>query len=694
MKWTTFLLALLCMLVQLACTHKTKNNETATTKIDSTALLIQTARNTRTLSKTKRLEILTQAAKRIDGYANNTGKIEALSRLSLAYKSIGDSLAFRAKNLQFMQLAKKLNELRPQVEAHWDLATFYRNTYPDSAFLHYQEAYALAQKTDLPVSAKSYPGNILVDMANLKDTNKDHIGAEKDIVNAINFYNDNGMHDLMYGAYNRLAIIQNGMGKYDKALEYHSKAKEYISFSKKRNQYRQTTENLNNLAATNLRKGEYTKAISLYTSLLQTDSLFQKYSYSYAKALSGLAYAKFKNGATNYKELSQEFLSSNAILDSLNNHADKARNYEYYAELLHQAGNSPLAIRNAKIAKHIAEESFNNDRLLSSLKLLTDLDTINSKQYAQEYYKLNDKLQAQERSIQDKFARIELETDEAIEKNIALAKERKKLIWIGIAIVLLGLGAFIIIMQRNSNQKLRFKQKQQESDEEIVNLMQLQQTKFQEGKQLEQKRISEEIHDGLLGQMLGIRLILSGLNKRSDEASVKQRAEIIEKFRDVEEEMRTISHELSDTAYQKINSYSITIKDLVDTVGLSSKINMKFDYTDTFDWDTLNGTIKTNTYRILQESLQNAVKHAKCKNITVALNKTDSAIQLKVVDDGAGFNVKKGKKGIGHKNITSRVEKIGANLKINCILGKGTTISVDVPLQTTSEKTELNKTLI
>ena len=135
MKWTTFLLALLCMLVQLACTHKTKNNETATTKIDSTALLIQTARNTRTLSKTKRLEILTQAAKRIEGYPNNTSKIEALSRLSLAYKSIGDSLAFRAKNLQFMQLAKKLNELRPQVEANWDLATFYRNTYPVSAFL-------------------------------------------------------------------------------------------------------------------------------------------------------------------------------------------------------------------------------------------------------------------------------------------------------------------------------------------------------------------------------------------------------------------------------------------------------------------------------------------------------------------------------------------------------------------------------
>ena len=249
-------------------------------------------------------------------------------------------------------------------------------------------------------------------------------------------------------------------------------------------------------------------------------------------------------------------------------------------------------------------------------------------------------------------------------------------------------------MLKNSNQKLKLEQKQQESNQEIFNLMLSQQTKFQEGRQLEQKRISEEIHDGILGQMLGIRLILSGLNERNDEAAIKQRAEIIEKSRAVEEEMRTISHELNDAAYQKINSYIGAVKDLVDTVGLSSKINMKFDYTDTFDWDTLNGTIKTNTYRILQESLQNAVKHAKCKNITVALNKTDSAIQLKVVDDGAGFNVKKGKKGIGHKNITSRVEKIGANLKINSILGKGTTISVDVPLQTTSEKTELNKTLI
>ena len=106
----------------------------------------------------------------------------------------------------------------------------------------------------------------------------------------------------------------------------------------------------------------------------------------------------------------------------------------------------------------------------------------------------------------------------------------------------------------HSNSQLKFKQKQQESNQEIYNLMLSQQGKFEEGKQLEQKRISEELHDGILGEMLGIRLILSGLNEREDQASIDQRAALIEKLRDLEEEIRTISHELNHAAYKKFHN--------------------------------------------------------------------------------------------------------------------------------------------
>ena len=182
---------------------------------------------------------------------------------------------------------------------------------------------------------------------------------------------------------------------------------------------------------------------------------------------------------------------------------DKARNYEYKAEVLDKFGNTKLAVENALLAKKIAEESTNNDRLLSSLKLLTTLDKEKSAQYAEAYFKLNEELQLKERTIQDKFARIELETDEVIEENETLAKQKETLVGIAIGLLLLGIGVFVIVSQRANNQKLKFQQSQQESNQEIYNLMLSQQGKFQEGKQLEQKRISEEIHDGILGEMLG-----------------------------------------------------------------------------------------------------------------------------------------------------------------------------------------------
>ena len=691
-----FKILLFLSFLYVGCTTKNKsaNSSSRATNTDSTKIWIQTARNNLSLSKSKRIQLLDKANNSINNYPDNTVKAIALSNLSLSYSQLGDTTSFRKKNKQLITLSNKLGDFKSHGEAHWDLGYYFRHNQPDSAIYHYKEAYNLFLKADLDSAFISYPGRVLYDMAHVKDNNKDYVGAEKDIVKAIKFYTENNITDRLFAAYNLLAVTLNGMGKYDKSLEYHKRAREFIPYLRESDRYKFNAININNIASTNLRKGDYAIAITFYEKLLNVDNLILESPESYAKAISGLAYAKFKNGETDFKKLSSLYLKSNRILDSLNNKIFKARNHEYYAELLRSENKIDLAIENALLAKNIAQENSNNDRILSSLKLLTTLDKNNSAAYAKTYFDLTEELQQKERAIQDKFARIELETDEAIEKNIALGKERKKLIWIGIAIVLLGLGAFIIVMLKNSNQKLKLEQKQQESNQEIFNLMLSQQTKFQEGRQLEQKRISEEIHDGILGQMLGIRLILSGLNERNDEAAIKQRAEIIEKSRAVEEEMRTISHELNDAAYQKINSYIGAVKDLVDTVGLSSNINMKFHFTDTYNWDTLNGAIKTNTYRILQESLQNAVKHAKCKNITVALNKTDSAIQLKVVDDGAGFNVKKGKKGIGHKNIISRVEKIDGNLKISSNFGKGTTISVDVPLQTTSEKTELNKTLI
>ncbi len=250
---------------------------------------------------------------------------------------------------------------------------------------------------------------------------------------------------------------------------------------------------------------------------------------------------------------------------------------------------------------------------------------------------------------------------------------------ITVGLLVLGIGIFTIISQRISNQKLKFKQKQQESNQEIYNLMLAQHGKLEEGKKSEQKRVSEELHDGILGQMLGIRLVLSGLNERTDPAAVEQREELIGKLQELEEEIRTISHELNASAYQKVYNFIISIKELIHNVQGSSGIAIAFDYEEHFEWDRLNGDIKINTYRIVQELLQNCVKHAKCKTINVSFTKDKNVLHLVVTDDGVGFDNSKGKKGIGLKNIISRAKKLNATLEFNSTPGTGTEVGIKIP---------------
>jgi len=109
--------------------------------------------------------------------------------------------------------------------------------------------------------------------------------------------------------------------------------------------------------------------------------------------------------------------------------------------------------------------------------------------------------------LRGKYERIQFETNEVVAENELLARQRQ--LWTGIAgaAILLALFGFIIFIQRVKNQKLRFEQAQQETNQEIMSLMLVQSEKIEEGKKIEQKRISEELHDGVQGRLQGSRMM-------------------------------------------------------------------------------------------------------------------------------------------------------------------------------------------
>ncbi len=675
MRWGIFLIVIGLF---SGCSNTSGEASLRTTPQDSIQIWANTAKDNRDLTLAERKGLLQRAYQENKVTKNRADQVKNLSRISLAYSNLGDTLNFRKTNKELMALAKQMEDDIAHGEAHWDLGDYLNRIRPDSSFYHYKEAYALFTKLELG-EKQHYPGRMLLAIASLKENSKDYVGAEKDVIAAIDAFKKINAKDRLYNAYNILGNVQNGLMKFDKAIEYFNKAKEHVQFKPRADRDYLLLQNKNNIAATFLRKKNFGIAYDIYKEVQSDAEKIEEIDLLVRKVYTGVAISGFRSNQLTSEEALALINKSNSGLERLNNTYDLARNKQYIAEVLLTEKKIDEAIANAKEAKELAENADNNDRLLSSLEFLTQTDAKNSVQHAKAYFDLNEQLQLQERAIQDKFARIQMETDEIIEENESLAKRTQLLGGIAIGLLVLGIGVFTIISQRISNQRLKFQKKQQENNQEIYNLMLAQHGKMEEGKKSEQKRVSEELHDGILGQMLGIRLVLSGLNERNDPGAIEQRAELIVKLQELEEEIRTISHELNASAYQKVHNFILSMQDLMETVQKSSNIAIDFQPDHQFAWDSLHSDIKINSYRITQELLQNCVKHARCKNVNVVFQKDKNSLHLTVKDDGVGFDDSKKKKGIGVKNIISRVKKMEAQLEIKSQPEKGTEVIITIP---------------
>ncbi|WP_190808967.1 tetratricopeptide repeat-containing sensor histidine kinase [Flagellimonas sp. S3867] len=642
---------------------------------------INSARDSAQLSLERRKQYLKDAEYTANTLSNDTIRLDHLSRISLAYKKLGDSLGFRQMNLKVQRLSEKDSIFKALGESHWDLAHFL-NSYGviDSAYYHYEKAFNSFNHLPIDSTSLSLRNRMRFSMGSIQKYFKDYLGAEANVAESLRVFNDLEDYLRIYYCDNLLGTIASDMKNYNKALEYFEKSRSDLDKVKDGRRENFIRQNQNNIAFVYLENAEYGKAEKIFEELSRDMDLKSNNPVLYSTALVSFAYTVF-NGKKDLGTAQSLLKEAIAINDSVGFSVDQVRAKQYLAEVLAAQNDTLKAIEVAHEALSSAKETSNNDHHLLILKLLTNLDNYNATAYSNEYYALNEKINEEERIIRDKFARIRLETDEVIEQNEVLT--RQKQIWIGtiLGMIVLGLAAYIIISQRASNNKLKFEQKQQESNQEIYNLMLSQQGKFEEGKKLEKKRVSEELHDGILGEMLGIRLILTSLNDKEDDTAIQQRAELIEKLREVEEEIRTISHELSNASYQKIHNFIVSIEELINTTSKSSGIECSFEFDKKVVWDRLVGDIKINAYRIVQESLQNCVKHSRCQKVDVSFNVDGNMLILVIADDGVGFDTGKGKRGIGLRNVISRVEKLNGTLSFDSEKGVGTTVKVALPTQ-------------
>ncbi len=196
----------------------------------------------------------------------------------------------------------------------------------------------------------------------------------------------------------------------------------------------------------------------------------------------------------------------------------------------------------------------------------------------------------------------------------------------------------------------------------------------------EQKRIAEELHDSV-GQMLSlVKLNLSRMEAVGKRNENEGRMLIPQISRQLDEsigELRTISHNLMPP--------DLHSRQLAEIIGnlleKSRKMNGPKYVLRAFGVpDDLSAAVKFTLYRVLQEILQNIVKHAFSGTITVGLTGTDEGINLMVEDDGVGFDISQVKEGLGLKNIRSRVRLLNGYFDVDSAPRRGTIYNITIPL--------------
>ncbi len=580
-------------------------------------------------------------------------------------------------NLENLKLARKVDDTLALAYIN-NVLGWYHNIKirPDSAYHYYYNT----SKYFNALKMSDDEAKALYAMADIQFEERDYVGCENTAVEAIKLYEKMPQSeytlDNLWALYNLIAISSDELKLFDKAIEYHYKALSYSD--KMKDNYLYTLYSNSNIALIYKELKQYDKALEIYQDLFKSKPLLMEEPYNYALILGDFAHLKYLMGSYPDYEVKEMLHEAYRISDSIQDEGSTMSIALNATEYYIGKKEMDSAMYFSDIAYKLGRKFSTNDVVLNALKLKSKIDTTDTS-YLKEYVELSDSLVNKERAIRNKFARIELETDQLELKNQQISRERMWLLILSAGLLVTLILLYIIISQRAKNKELKLVQQQQEANEEIYNLMLSQQDKIDEARSIEKKRISEELHDGILGRLFGTRLSLDSLNLSTSEEAIKTREGYIVELKNIEQEIRKVSHELN-TDFVSGSGYEDIISTLIETqsdaYGFKSDINIEGDIV----WEDMPNKTKIHIYRIIQESLQNIYKHANATHVDISFKLKNNVICLFITDNGSGFDVNKAKKGIGIKNMSSRVKEIQGNLEITSEKDIGTSILIKIPI--------------
>jgi PAS domain S-box-containing protein len=192
----------------------------------------------------------------------------------------------------------------------------------------------------------------------------------------------------------------------------------------------------------------------------------------------------------------------------------------------------------------------------------------------------------------------------------------------------------------------------------------------------ERREIGNELHDNIGQRLTTIKLYLDLALTTADEQTAEMVILSQRNISDVINEIRSLCRTLIPSSLGDLGLVEC-IKDLAQTVSRAQKMQIQFNHFG-FDESCLPENKKLMLFRIIQEQVNNIVKHADASKAIIRLSHEVDQLTLEITDDGNGFDVQTVKRGLGLNNMKNRTELLGGRFLIESTPGNGTVLRINI----------------
>ena len=603
-------------------------------------------------------------------------KVKVLSDLCY-YLSYSDVVKSEKYGQQGLKLALELHDSTLIANAFNDLSILYTLKSNYRKGLEYNlKAYEIRKVLNEPISMISSLSKIGVCYAELGEFEN----ATKYLLEAINIVEENELEKRYYLVYDNLGGVFKEMNKPEDALVYHERAYEY---AKEANRIRDKYTILVNMANAYRNMGNEQKSIDLH---LEAEQMVSQNNDLRSQALIFSNLASLYSAQGEIEKVlyyNEKAINAYQILDNKDGqsmiHNNIALFYIGNQMLGHQ--NREEVIKELDLAAQYAKECQSLPRQLQNYEAYTQFylvlnDYENAMIYKLKADSISDALYTLENDKIVEDLKTQYETQkkekEIVQKEFEIKQKNYQLI------IILGLLVFIVIGAIENYRKFRFKRKKLQEEARLKD--ELSEIKLKNQIQEERLRISRDLHDNIGSQLT---FIISSLDMAKYTAKKQNAAELESKLSEIKDFSATTIDEFRDTIWA-LNKEYINLKDLelkVNSFIQKAKsmvsgihFNVEFSSKQDVEFDSEKGI---RVFRIIQESVNNSIKHSEAKNISIrCFDNEEEKIVLSTSDDGKGIDLDNLERKNGLIHMETRAKKVGAEYHLKTKLKEGTTVSL------------------